>query len=234
MASGDYGVASFPEDDSPSGCLKSNETGYEHLKVFNPDYPACPYVTVVGATMLYPNQTVHDPESAMHVNLTALFGAPKRFYSRFTSSGGFSNYHKRPKYQETALSTYFAGHNPGYPTYVANAAVSNIGENGGLYNRAGRAYPLVHSLRSTLDTTDHCIRDVSANGAFVLGVVDENVGPHFGTSFSTPIWASVVTLVSKVILFLPNSNFGSRDVVSNKRHSSTKNDQPLARDQLGS
>ena len=29
------------------------------------------YITAVGATRLYPNQTVNDPESAMQVNLTA-------------------------------------------------------------------------------------------------------------------------------------------------------------------
>lgn len=74
VAVGDFGVASFPGDHSTSGCLISNETGYEDLQVFNPNYPACPYVTVVGGTMLYPNQTVHDAESAMNVNLTALVG----------------------------------------------------------------------------------------------------------------------------------------------------------------
>lgn len=58
-ASGDYGVGSFPGDDSDSGCLGDAQT------VYNPNYPSCPYVLSVGATRLYPNQTVYDKESAM-------------------------------------------------------------------------------------------------------------------------------------------------------------------------
>lgn len=77
-ASGDSGVAGIPGIDSPSGCLGKDE------KVFNPNYPSCPYVTLVGATRLYENQTVLDKESAAQ----AVFHDG----SLFGSGGGFANY----------------------------------------------------------------------------------------------------------------------------------------------
>lgn len=88
-ASGDYGVASFPGDDSDSGCLGEDET------VYNPSFPTCPYVTDVGATRLYEDQTVEDRESAMQVNLE---DAPN-----FASAGGFANYFPVPV---SVLNTY--------------------------------------------------------------------------------------------------------------------------------
>jgi hypothetical protein len=64
FASGDYGVASFPGDGGANGCLGPSG------KIFNPQYPSnCPYVTSVGGTMLYADQTVYDKESVMQVNL---------------------------------------------------------------------------------------------------------------------------------------------------------------------
>jgi tripeptidyl-peptidase-1 len=72
VASGDYGVASFPgSNGNAEGCLSApglNGT------IYNPDYPSgCPYITAVGATRLYPDQTVNDPESAMQVNREVSF-----------------------------------------------------------------------------------------------------------------------------------------------------------------
>ena len=58
----------------------------------------------------------------------------------FSSGGGFSNYHKPPKYQQDALDTYFSQHNPAYLSYYYTGNGS-IGADGGRYNRAGRGYP---------------------------------------------------------------------------------------------
>ncbi|KAJ6172130.1 Aorsin [Penicillium chermesinum] len=103
FASGDYGVASLPGDGGKSGCL-----GPEG-KVFNPQYPSnCPYVTSVGGTMLYPDQTVEDPESVMHVDLGGTA-------SNFSSSGGFSNYFPQPFYQKLAVEEYFRKAKLSYP-----------------------------------------------------------------------------------------------------------------------
>jgi tripeptidyl-peptidase-1 len=81
-------------------------------------------------------------------------------------AGGFSNYYTPPSYQQKAVSEYLANHNT-LPYYIANAHASNIGENGGVYNRAGRGYP-----------------DVSANGAYLLVYNNLTQETFFGTSKS--------------------------------------------------
>ena len=102
-----------------------------------------------------------------------------------TTYSGFSNYFSRPSYQKSTVDSYFASHDPGYPYYTFNGdafnlSTSNIGANGGLYNRIGRASP-----------------DVSANGAklqyYQGGILQEN----WGTSLSAPIWASIITLMNE-------------------------------------
>lgn len=168
-ASGDYGVASYPGDDSDSGCLGPQES------VYNPSFPTCPYVTNVGATRLYDSQTVLDKESALQAVLT---DAPN-----FASAGGFANYFPVPKYQQSAVSSYFASHDPGLPYYTAHTNstnVTNIGQNGGVYNRAGRGFP-----------------DVSANGARFLAYDNSTVHAFYGTSLAAPIWGSIMTLINQ-------------------------------------
>lgn len=166
-ASGDYGVASFPGDDGSQGCLGDDQT------IYNPSFPTCPYVTNVGATRLYDNQTVNDPESALQANLGA--GA-----ELFASAGGFANYFPVPDYQASAVSDYFANHDPGLPSYVANADATNIGADGGIYNRAGRGFP-----------------DVSANGAEFQAYNDLTDFHFYGTSLAAPIWGSIITLINE-------------------------------------
>jgi len=176
VSSSDYGVGNAPGDPTESGCLSGNG---QDQTIYNPDYPSgCPYITVVGATALYDNQTVLDRESAMQVSLYSP-GRPiaDKF---FASAGGFSNYFPTASFQKGAVSSYFAKHDPGHPYYVVNSDASNIGANGGIYNRAGRGYP-----------------DVSANGAFMPVFVQGELGTYFGTSLASPIWAAVVTLINQ-------------------------------------
>lgn len=145
IASGDYGVASFPGDVTPSGCLSG---AGQNQTIYNPDFvSSCPYVTSVGGTQLYPGQTIRDAESAMQDNLGP--GA-----ELFASHGGFSNRIPAPEFQKKALGRYFADHDPGLPYYIANANASNIGQNGGVYNRAGRGIPDIRSDRPILCTTE--------------------------------------------------------------------------------
>lgn len=43
----------------------------QHDTIYVSGFPVdCPYITAVGGTRLYPDQTVYDRESAMSVNLT--------------------------------------------------------------------------------------------------------------------------------------------------------------------
>ncbi|KAI0481386.1 Pro-kumamolisin, activation domain-containing protein [Xylariaceae sp. FL0804] len=185
-ASGDYGVASFPgSNDNEFGCLSGD--GGETYHVYNPDYPCgCPFITSVGATRLYPNDTVFSPESAMQVNLTAfndatgVQGSNTPPYDFFATGGGFSNYFTPPSYQAAAVSEYLDKYKPDVPYYSVNADASNVGANGGVYNIKGRAYP-----------------DVSANGAFLLTYVDEELSTYFGTSLASPIFGAVLTLINE-------------------------------------
>lgn len=164
FASGDYGVASFPGDGSPNGCL-----GPEG-KIFNPQYPSnCPYVTSVGGTMIYEDQTVMDAESVMHVNLGGSA-------SNFSTSGGFSNYFPQPDYQKDAVEKYFNRADLSYPYYSEFGV--DVNTTTGLYNRIGRAYP-----------------DVSANGAMFRAYTDGYDYHYFGASLAAPLFASVLNLV---------------------------------------
>jgi tripeptidyl-peptidase-1 len=123
FSSGDYGVASFPGDPSSNGCLGPQKI------IFNPQYPSgCPYITSVGGTMLYANQTVYDAESIMQVDLGGSA-------ANFSSSGGFSNYFPQPNYQKSAVETYFARGKPSYPFY--SELNVNFSTTKGLYNRSG-------------------------------------------------------------------------------------------------
>ena len=165
FASGDSGVAGRPGDPSPNGCLGPNST------IFNPTWPnSCPYLTNVGATKVYPGKTVFDPESAAN----DLAGQPYR--SAYSSGGGFSNIYPIPSYQQAAVATYFADHDPGYAYYSGN---DSFGANGGIYNRAGRGIP-----------------DVAANGDNIALFVEGEFGLEGGTSASCPIFASVVTRIN--------------------------------------
>lgn len=120
----------------------------------------------------------------MQVNLTAFniiagSGPETPPYDFFATGGGFSNYFTPPSYQAAAVEAYLADHNT-LPYYIANADASNVGANGGVYNRAGRGYP-----------------DVSANGAFLTTYNNLTLLTFFGTSLSSPIFGSVLTLINE-------------------------------------
>jgi tripeptidyl-peptidase-1 len=170
FASGDYGVASFPGDESANGCL-----GPEGI-IFNPQYPAgCLYLTSVGGTMIYGDQTVNFPESVMQVDLGGSA-------VNFSSSGGFSNYYEQPSYQKAAVEKYFNTAKLNYPYY--SEINPKFTTTKGLYNRIGRAYP-----------------DVAANGAYFPAYNGGELYHFFGTSLASPIFASVLTLVSPLRLY---------------------------------
>lgn len=125
----------------------------------------------VGGTQINYNESILVPESALE---TVLDGD-----LNFSSSGGFSNYFTVPSYQESAVSTYFADHNPGYPCYVYDGE-SSLGANEGLYNCHGRGYP-----------------DVSANGARYRAYNNGTDYHFYGTSLASPLWASIITLINE-------------------------------------
>ncbi|KAH0829140.1 peptidase S8/S53 domain-containing protein [Lanmaoa asiatica] len=109
-SSGDYGVAGT-----------QTTTG----KMFNPSFPGtCPYITSVGATMVPPNSTVYEPETACEEVIY--------------SGGGFSNYFAMPEYQKTAVDYYLTNYYPNYPADIWNStgmsrAYPDISANGANY-----------------------------------------------------------------------------------------------------
>jgi tripeptidyl-peptidase-1 len=179
-SSGDNGVKGVPSNNSAdNGCLSPEGT------IFNPTTPShCPYVTSVGATMISPNRTVPDPESAAFA-----------FFSNNTvlllSGGGFSNIFGVPGYQKKALDTYFAEHNPPYPYYELLGGFDQSKVGNGIYNRIGKGSP-----------------DVSANGVY-SGVYKKGVlVKSGGTSASTPIFASIITRINDVRLNMGKKTVG--------------------------
>ena len=170
VASGDSGVAGPPGEDNPDGCIGDGT-------IFSPDFPAtCPFLTVAGATFLPPGGDVtKDQEVAV---------------TRFPSGGGFSNIYPIPSYQASAVATYFATAGTQYP-YYTGVNNSNIGANGGIYNKAGRGYP-----------------DVSAIGD---NVVIFNAGSPTligGTSAATPVFAAILNRINEERLAVGKKTIG--------------------------
>ncbi|KAH8089879.1 tripeptidyl peptidase A [Cristinia sonorae] len=130
--------------DDPNNTICRSNDGTNKRK-FLPRFPAtCPYVTVVG-------KTVGIPESPDFV---------------WPGSTGFSEYFKRPLYQELAVSSYLKNH-------VTKGAYS------GMYNQAGRAYPDVAALGSWFEYVFHnetgWITSSSSNTAALFGAVVSNL-----------------------------------------------------------
>lgn len=127
IASGDSGVAGPMFELGDNNCLGADKT------IFSPNWPnTCPYVTVVGATKVYPKRSVRDPESAPVDPL----GEP--WSIAYSSGGGFSNIFPQPDYQKDAVTKYLKDHNPPYP-YYESIGNSSFGQDGGIYNRLGRS-----------------------------------------------------------------------------------------------
>jgi len=85
----------------------------------------------------------------------------------YYSGGGFSNIFPRPDYQSAAVTSYLTNHPPPYPSPD-------------IYNSLGRAYP-----------------DLSAMALNLSVVINSRVQVAGGTSASTPVVASIITLLNE-------------------------------------
>ncbi|KAE8454178.1 hypothetical protein EG329_005103 [Mollisiaceae sp. DMI_Dod_QoI] len=83
------------------------------------------------------------------------------------SGGGFSNVFAIPSYQSSAVATYFKSHKPSYSASRYNNS------------QAVRGFP-----------------DVAANGANYVVAVDGSLSLVYGTSASSPVFGSIVTLIN--------------------------------------
>ena len=119
----------------------------------------------------------------------------------FSSGGGFSNVYPVPSYQASAVASFFAEHNPSYPSYSAlsadapNPVLPNVtalaGNTSGIYNRIGRGVP-----------------DVSAVGDNIAVYVGGKFALSGGTSASTPIFASIITRINEERIAVGKSSLG--------------------------
>ena len=184
-SSGDYGVGGVWMD-ARAGCLGSSQDVYSPRVMGN-----CPYVLSVGAT------TVVEPEYQSP-------GAPAKLIEvaaeEFASGGGFSNVFDRPKWQEKHVRGYLARANMTDLGYVnAGPLASGAGFDtlrpppgpGKVFNMEGRGYP-----------------DVAALGESYRVVLRAYPNRIHGTSVSTPIWASVLTLINEERLAAGKSTIG--------------------------
>ncbi|KAJ7321984.1 family S53 protease [Mycena albidolilacea] len=77
--------------------------------LWDPPFPAtCPFVTAVGATEFFPDETDET--------------------GTFFSGGGFSNFFERPRYQDTAVPAYLetVGASPSSPFNISGRAVPDV------------------------------------------------------------------------------------------------------------
>ena len=144
-ASGDNGVGA-------TGDCFTNDG--KNTSTFLPSFPdGCPYVTSVGATKnVNPEVAAFDPRN------------------NFASGGGFSNYFKRPSYQNDN-------------SVIKNYISSLGGEFAGLYNTSGRGYP-----------------DISAQGQSYVTIWNGTIVLLDGTSASTPTASAVLSLVNDALI----------------------------------
>jgi tripeptidyl-peptidase-1 len=122
--------------------------------------------------MLYPDQTILNAESVMHIDLSGSA-------VNFSSSGGFSNYFEAADYQAAAVEQYFDIAHIDYPYY--SELEPDFATVKGLYNRVGRAYP-----------------DLASNGAYYPAYNDGTLYHFFGASLAAPTVGSILTLVRPI------------------------------------
>ncbi|KAK4236850.1 peptidase S8/S53 domain-containing protein [Achaetomium macrosporum] len=154
FSSGDDGVAGLRGQ-----CVKPDGSytpvGAEYGR-FNPMFPGtCPWITSVGGTALPPNSsTIHQQTREI---------ASYKFFS----GGGFSNLFPLPSYQASAVSQYYAHHDPGYNSSTYNNT------------RAVRGYP-----------------DVALAAQDYVTGIDGGFMAFSGTSASSPTFGAMIALIN--------------------------------------
>lgn len=99
--------------------------------------------------------------------------------ARFASGGGFSNYFEAPSWQTSYIANYFDEVTLNFTGYeTAGTNFSDVGD--GVYHIGGRGYP-----------------DVSAIGDYFVMFTEGDWYRVGGTSLSSPVWGSVLTLVNE-------------------------------------
>ncbi|KAL5089120.1 hypothetical protein Trisim1_005975 [Trichoderma cf. simile WF8] len=182
FSSGDYGVGTH------LGCIGPNAEPTVGI-IFAPGFPqTCPYILAVGGTELRRS----DP-SAPPVEWEILEEVAT---TQFPSGGGFSNIFSVADYQTDAVNGYFdtVGDSLPFESYnqtIVDGNFDNVTDVNQVYNRGGRGFP-----------------DVAAVGENQLIVYDGQFGTIGGTSLSTPVWGSILTLINEKRIAAGKSTLG--------------------------
>ncbi|UKZ74649.1 hypothetical protein TrVFT333_002319 [Trichoderma virens FT-333] len=116
--------------------------------------------------------------------------------TQFPSGGGFSNIFSVADYQTDAVNAYFDAVESSFPfkSYnqtIVNGNFDNVTDVNQVYNRGGRGFP-----------------DVAAVGENQLVVYGGQFGTIGGTSLSTPVWGSLLTLINEKRIAAGKSTLG--------------------------
>ncbi|KAL8914576.1 MAG: hypothetical protein Q9172_007052 [Xanthocarpia lactea] len=190
VSTSDWGTASGME---PGFCLdESNGVNNATTGEFNPSFPAsCPWMTTVGGT-----QRTTQP----HQNFTTKIATTTRAYTSakdpenptsetafyfatdnrtLSSGGGFSNMFPAPYYQIADIYRYELTESEHLRTLA------------GKFTTTARGYP-----------------DVSAQAFGYLPIVDGGVQLIHGTSGSTPVFASIISMINNERMSIGKSSVG--------------------------
>lgn len=160
-----------------SGPIASLQCATLDLGTFWASSPGnCPYVTSVGATMLQADGSERVARD-----------------DTWASSGGFSRYYAAPAYQQSALATYFADHDPGFSDSY--------------FNRSGRGIPdisavgynIAVAVAGELDTADGTSASTPLVGAMINRVNEERLAVGKGpVGFINPVLYANPTMFNDI------------------------------------
>ena len=182
VSSGDYGVG------TQLGCIGSVEQPNVGT-IFAPLFPqSCPYILTVGGTELRRSDPTAPPVAWEILDEVAV--------TQFPSGGGFSNIHPVADYQKDAVDAYLdaVGSSLPFESYsqiIVDGDFTNITDINQVYNRGGRGYP-----------------DVAAVGENQLIIYEGAFHTIGGTSLSTPLWGSMLTLINEKRIAAGKSTVG--------------------------
>jgi tripeptidyl-peptidase-1 len=179
FASGDNGVAGgngqcCASPQCAGGVYNDGKSG-----AFNPSFPStCPYVTSVGVSRpahcpVFSNTKLNwSLKQATQIKSGATITTPEEAADfpelQFWSGGGFSNVFPTPSYQTAALKYFFSHNSPDYSSRQYNNT------------QHSRGYP-----------------DIAANGVGYVCTIKGQFYQCYGTSMSTPVVASLITLINE-------------------------------------
>ncbi|KAI0809624.1 peptidase S8/S53 domain-containing protein [Xylaria sp. FL0064] len=170
------------------GVGAANQCGGAEGQIFSPHSAAsCPYVLAVGSTEWNRFANATGPEEPFEP-------LDEVATQRFASGGGFSQIFKKPSYQHAAVAGYLNQvestlNFTGYDHPVIDGNYSSVTE--GVFFRSGRGYPDVAAVGDR--------QVVFTGGQWRL------IG---GTSLSSPVFASVITLINEARLRAGKSTLG--------------------------